>query len=235
MTKILLCVGEPILARGIESLLQRVDNFELLPTCCGVTALMESLARGASPDVVLLDLTPEVTFEVMSDLKYGARSAKVVLWAKAISPELAFQALGLGIRGVLRKQLPPELQVRCLEKVHAGELWFEKALTDSFLSSRRVTLTRRESQLVGLLTQGMKNKEIAQAMNLSDGSVKIYLSRLFEKTGVKDRFELALFGLKNMAPQPSEESQTGQPGKPSSPAVRSLIFVGQALSPANPT
>jgi DNA-binding NarL/FixJ family response regulator len=198
MTRILLCVGEPILAKGLESVLRRVGEFELLPTCCGIPALMEQLSQGASPDLVLLDLTEDVTFAVMSELKKSAGSAKVILWAKSVSMELAFQALGLGVRGILRKQLPAEVQVKCLQKVRAGELWYEKALTDSFLTSRRVSLTHREGQLVSLLAQGMKNKEIAAALNIADGSVKVYLSRLFEKAGVKDRFELALFGLRNL-------------------------------------
>ncbi len=198
MTRILLCVGEPILAKGIESVLRRAGDFELLPTCCGIPALMEQLSQGASPDLVLLDLTEDVTFALMSELKKTAGSAKVILWAKSVSVELAFQALGLGVRGILRKQLPAEVQVKCLQKVRAGELWFEKALTDSFLTSRRVSLTNREGQLVSLLAQGMKNKEIAAALNITDGSVKVYLSRLFEKAGVKDRFELALFGLRNL-------------------------------------
>src|ERR1035438_3682955 len=53
----------------------------------------------------------------------AAPETRIVLWVTTISTELAFQAMGLGIRGVLRKQLPPELQVKCLQKVHAGELW----------------------------------------------------------------------------------------------------------------
>jgi DNA-binding NarL/FixJ family response regulator len=225
MTRILLCVGEPILAKGLESVLRRAGDFELLPTCCGIPALMEQLSQGASPDLVLLDLTEDVTFAVMSELKKSAGSAKVILWAKSVSMELAFQALGLGVRGILRKQLPAEVQIKCLQKVRAGELWYEKALTDSFLTSRRVSLTHREGQLVSLLAQGMKNKEIAAALNISDGSVKVYLSRLFEKAGVKDRFELALFGLRNLTTGgqlPNEETGTG---------VRSVLGLRSLVMP----
>jgi DNA-binding CsgD family transcriptional regulator len=82
--------------------------------------------------------------------------------------------------------------------VAEGELWFDKSLTASFLTARTVTLTNRESQLVMLLAQGLKNKEIAHALNISEGTVKVYLSRLFQKVGVKDRFELALYGLRNL-------------------------------------
>jgi DNA-binding NarL/FixJ family response regulator len=113
---------------------------------------------------------------------------------------LALQAMSLGIRGVLRKTVPVETLVRCLTRVGDGELWFEKALTDSIMGARRYSLTRREGQLVALLSQGLKNKEIATALTISEGTVKVYLSRLFQKLGVKDRFELALYGLKNLAP-----------------------------------
>jgi DNA-binding NarL/FixJ family response regulator len=104
----------------------------------------------------------------------------------------------MGVRGVLRKTLSPELLAKCLNKVSEGELWFDKALTASFLSAKMVTLTKRESQLVGLLSQGLKNKEIATTLTISEGTVKVYLSRLFQKVGVKDRFELALYGLRNL-------------------------------------
>ena len=224
MPRILLCSGEPILARGLESVLRHAAGFDLLPSCGSIAGLKEQLARG-NPEVLLLDLSPEVTFAVLSDLKQAAPETRIVLWVTTISTELAFQAMGLGIRGVLRKQLPPELQVKCLQKVHAGELWFEKALTDSFLNARRVVLTNREGQLVSLLSQGLKNKEIAATLMVSEGTVKVYLSRLFEKAGVKDRFELALFGLRNLTTGQQPAAPNGQSyGRHSVRGLRSLLL-----------
>ena len=145
MTQILLYSGEPMLARGLESVLRQVEEFELLPTCSTLASLMQQ-ATDSSPDLLLLDLTPEITFAALNKLKRTLTNSKIVLWVNSISTELAFQAMGLGVRGVLRKTLATELQVRCLQKVQAGELWFEKALTDGFLGARRVPLTRREAQ-----------------------------------------------------------------------------------------
>ena len=142
MTRILLYSDEPILAKGLESVLRQVEGFDLLPTCGSVASLLEQMAAGG-PDLVLMDLTPEVTFGVLSDLKHAMNNCKIVLWVNSISTELAFQAMGLGVRGILRKTLPTDLQVKCLQKVQASELWFEKALTDSFLCARRVALTQR--------------------------------------------------------------------------------------------
>jgi DNA-binding NarL/FixJ family response regulator len=216
MSKILLCSDEPILAKGLETTLREVEGFELLPTCMNLTEVVDGIAQYA-PDLVLLDLTPSVTFAVLNDLKQYKSSAHLILWVNSISTELAFQAMGLGVRGILRKTLPMDLQIKCLQKVRAGELWFEKSLTDSFLCARRVTLTNREGQLVTLLAQGLKNKEIATALMISEGTVKVYLSRLFQKVGVKDRFEMALFGLKNLS--------GGQlPATTAIPGLRSIVI-----------
>jgi two-component system response regulator DesR len=152
------------------------------------------------PDLLLLDLTSNMHFSILVKLKQAAVRSKIVLWVHSISTELALQAMGQGVRGVLRKALPTERLIRCLMRVQEGELWFEKALTDSLLGAQQFRLTRREGQLVSLISQGMKNKEIATALNISEGTVKVYLSRLFQKLGVKDRFELALYGLKNLTP-----------------------------------
>jgi DNA-binding NarL/FixJ family response regulator len=224
MTRILLYSDEPILAKGLESVLRQVENFELLPTCSTVAGVLEQIAQG-SPDLVLMDLTPEITFGVLSELKHAMSSCKIVLWVNSISTELAFQAMGLGVRGILRKTLPTDLQVKCLQKVQIGELWFEKALTDSFLCARRVALTQREGQLVSLLSQGLKNKEIATTLMISEGTVKVYLSRLFQKVGVKDRFELALFGLKNLTTGQLPVAEKGQrSGAHPLPGLRSLVL-----------
>src|SRR5206468_8656193 len=106
----------------------------------------------------------EITFAVLSDMKHTMSTSRIVLWVNSISTELAFQAMGLGVRGILRKTLPTDLQVKCLQKVQAGELWFEKALTDSFLCECLLAITQREGQLVSLLSQGLKNKEIATTL-----------------------------------------------------------------------
>ncbi len=230
MTRVLLYSDEPILAQGLESVLRQIEGFELLPTSNSLAFLMEQISLGV-PDLVLMDLTAEITFAVLSDMKHAMSRSRIVLWVSSISTELAFQAMGLGVRGILRKTLPIELQVKCLQKVQSGELWFEKALTDSFLCARRVALTKREGQLVSLLSQGLKNKEIATTLMISEGTVKVYLSRLYQKVAAKDRFELALFGLKNLTTGQLPVGGKGQHLDPSvMPGLRSLV-IGRPLEP----
>jgi DNA-binding NarL/FixJ family response regulator len=222
MTNVLLCTDEPILAEGLKRTLSSSSELSLVSWCPSLDELRVQVDLH-HPELLLVDLTSDVNFGVLSGLHQIAREARIVLWVHAISTELALQAMSLGIRGILRKTLPVETLMRCLTRVNEGELWFEKALTDSIMTARRYSLTRREGQLVALLSQGMKNKEIATALNISEGTVKVYLSRLFQKLGVKDRFELALYGLKNLASTPASPIRpAGDPG------LRSVTPVWQA-------
>jgi DNA-binding NarL/FixJ family response regulator len=198
MIQILLYSSEPLLARGFSSALTGNSDLKLVGVASGTDNLAVKLMI-EKPDILLLDLTSGMSFELLRELKKKAETCKVLLWVNGISTELALQAMGLGVRGIVRKTLPVETLMECLRKVGQGELWFEKTLTDSMLSARKVSLTRREGQLITLLTQGLKNKEIATVLCVSENTVKVYLSRLFQKVGVKDRFDLAIYGLRNIA------------------------------------
>jgi DNA-binding NarL/FixJ family response regulator len=159
-------------------------------------------------------LTPDVTLGILTQVTRAMPGCPIVLWVREIAPELAHQAIQLGVRGILRKTLSPELLIKCLTNVCAGEMWLDKALTANMLTSRMVPLTRREGQLVVLLSQGLKNKEIGAALSISEGTVKVYLSRLFQKVGAKDRFELALYGLRNFRNMGGAPAAADVPAKP---------------------
>ena len=224
---------EPILGRGICSVLDALNGFELTEIYDSSANLLERLEK-TRPDVLLLDLTPEVTYSLLAEVRNRVPECRLVLWTRSISKELAFQAMELGIRGILSKVLSVELLVDCLESVRNGEVWFDKTLATSFQTAKTVALTKRESQLVTLLSQGLKNKEIAYALSISEGTVKVYLSRLFQKVGAKDRFDLALHGLRNLENIAVQQSAMGWTAPPPAKSVarepaptqglRSLVF-----------
>jgi DNA-binding NarL/FixJ family response regulator len=197
MTRLLLYTDEPIQAKGLQTVLVPSAGFELSAVSRSTMNLIDEV-YACNPDVLLMDLTPELNLGVLVELQRHIPSSRIVLWVRAMSTELAYQAIEHGVRGILRKTHPPEVLLKCLQMVADGGLWFEETLKTSFTSMRTVSLTRREGQLVSLLSQGLKNKEIATTLFITEGTVKVYLSRLFHKLNVKDRFELALFGLKNM-------------------------------------
>jgi DNA-binding NarL/FixJ family response regulator len=225
VTKIYLYSNQPVIAKGLEALLAGGSQFRMEFFSTDLPRLITRLST-EMPHILLLDIEPDQLMGALGAIKGAAPECKVVLWVNTISRELAFQAMGRGVRGILRKTLETALQIKCLQKVSGGELWFEKALTESFLTAKRVILSRREGQLVTLLSKGFKNKEIASALQLSEGTVKVYLARLFRKVGVEGRFELALFGLQNAA------GQTGADGGDARgiPSLQSLILERRASS-----
>jgi two-component system nitrate/nitrite response regulator NarL len=188
--------SEPLQAMALEFLLRPSDDISLLPIVSDVDALLDQVTS-RKPQVLLLAVDTSVDWGLLNQLRRESPDTKVVMWLHEITPELAYQAIECGVRGILRKSLPPEMIAKCVRKVQAGELWFEKALTQTFLSGRSVKVSKREGELITLVTQGLKNKEIASVMGITEGTVKVYLSRLFGKIGARDRFELALIGLRN--------------------------------------
>lgn len=212
MVNVALYSVQPILSAGFEAVLAKMVGFEMSGACTTAARLMEHI-QSEHPDLILIEVTPEMTLEMLKRLTAAAGRSPVILWVETVSTEFASQVLGLGVRGILRRNLPVELLMKCLEKVVAGELWLEKGLTDRLLSSKRVVVTPRQRELMFLLAQGRKNKEIAHLLGVTEGSVKVYLSHLFQKLGVNDRFELALFALKNFGMDQSGESAPPAPDR----------------------
>ena len=195
--RVLLYSNDPIVSAGMKALFDAFPRFEL----GGVASDRDELilkAKTASIDVVLLELHPALTMTSIADIRRQLPSTPMVLWVQSIAVELGHQVIQLGVQGILRKDLPVELLLRCIEKVAAGELWYERSLSELLLRSREVTLSPRERQLLRLISQGLSNKQIATALIITEGTVKVYLSKLYKKVGVLDRFELALYGLKNL-------------------------------------
>jgi DNA-binding NarL/FixJ family response regulator len=196
MTSVALYSEQPMLAAGLQAALADLKDCTLSAVFTDLDPLMDHVRKNR-PSVVLIEATAAVTFATLSRLKSTAGDAPIVLWVDVASVELISQVLAMGVRGILRKSLPVELQIKCLRNVAAGDLWLEQTLCDQLLTSRRVFLSRRERQLMNLLAQGLKNKEIASTLKLTESTVKVYLSRLFQKVGVHGRFEIALLALRN--------------------------------------
>jgi two-component system, NarL family, nitrate/nitrite response regulator NarL len=195
---IIVATDEPIVEIGIRALYAYAHandpQFELLSIEKTHQATLRALTI-ARPSVVVYGLAGETDLNAVRDLLRASPETSIVLWTRGISTELAHQAVNMGVRGFLGTNSPVERFRECVEVAARGELWMEQSLTMSLLNSRPVHLSKRQSQLVQLLVQGLKNKEIAAALGITEGTVKAYLTTLFEKVGARDRFELALFGL----------------------------------------
>jgi two-component system nitrate/nitrite response regulator NarL len=198
--------SEPLNAMALASLLGSCPDVFLASIVADLPTLADHVAA-CKPDVTLLSVDGQLDWGLLQLLHRESPGSRLVLWMHDSAAESAFRAKEWGVRGILRKSLPADMILKCVRRVYEGELWFEKTLTETFLSGRTVRVSRRENQLITLVSQGLKNKEIASVMEISEGTVKVYLSRLFEKVGVRDRFELAMFGLRS-ASNPADSSST---------------------------
>ena len=190
---------------GVKALLGSDPEFNLLEVCRSQPELLRS-ARRDQPDLVVCGLSRETELAGIRELQALAPSTRIVLWAREVSTEVAHQAVELGVRGFLSTTASPAHFRECLQIAARGELWMESSLTMNLLNNKPVSLSKRQSELVGLLMQGLKNKEIAHALGISEGTVKAYLTTLYEKVGARDRFELALYGLKNLGGRAGQAS-----------------------------
>jgi len=155
-------------------------------------------AEEQQPDILLYSLADDPNLSVALALRRVAPRAAVVICGRDLPAEVAHQALNLGVRGFVCRSAQPSAIKECLRVAASGDLWMEQSLSMRLLNSRPIRLSPRQGQLLGLLVQGLKNKEIATSLGITEGTVKAYLTTLFEKVGAKDRFELALYGLKNL-------------------------------------
>ncbi len=179
----------------------------------GFRALMPEFAFTADTcdaDLVIADTADGITLPELT-------AGRVVLWTDGSAPEFLRRAIESGVAGVLLKDAAEKTIVECLTRLAAGHFWIDDRLSQSLLKTRVVKFTRRESQLLSHLTEGLRNKEIAARMAITEGTVKAYLTQLFRKTSLHDRFELALFAMRNFTGNyvpPSAESAAGFPVSP---------------------
>lgn len=198
---IVLYSDEPINQLGLRAALAEDPAITILEICSAADALMLAVGRD-HPHVVVYSLNLDPELSLLAELRRIAPDTSVVLLGRELSPELARHGIELGVRGFLNTTASADMILDCIRLCAAGQLWMERSLYNALLDARPVPLSRRQTELLGLLIQGLKNREIGQAMGISEGTVKSYLTKLFEKVGARDRFELALYGLKHLRTAP---------------------------------
>jgi two-component system nitrate/nitrite response regulator NarL len=207
--KIIVCSRHALLVAGFRALV--AEPAGLVVFHCSEIQDLRSCFEANQPDLALIDVNTGANPQFLAELRPLAPHTGLILWVDKATPEFVHQVLGFGVLGVLRKDATTDLYAQCLDRVSAHKLWLENDMTQKMLSMKTVRLSPRERQLVALLTQGLRNKEIAWRMNITEGTTKVYLSRLFEKTGANDRFELAMFVLQNLENGAGEGSARSLP------------------------
>jgi DNA-binding NarL/FixJ family response regulator len=202
--RLVLADDHPIVLDGLENLFRLEPDFQVVARCVNGEETLAAVHRHR-PDVLILDvrMPRKDGLTVVRELHREKSPTRVVLLAAVLEEEEVLEALRLGVRGMVLKELAPQMVVRCVRKVHAGEQWLEKHATSRALDTllRReagereaaTMLTPREIEMVGMVARGLRNKEMSERLAISEGTVKIHLHHIYRKLQVENRVDLILY------------------------------------------
>jgi len=221
--RVLIADAYPIVLEGMRSVLHQSPDIQVVGECIDGAETIEKVAQ-LDPDVLILDLRlPRIDgLGVLRNLQSQSRGprTKVILFAGHDYKDDFVEAMKLGCSGILLKDCPPSLIEKSIHKVHAGEIWLDSTTTAAVIrqfaapgdhpttsatsglngakpTRERAQLSQREREIIVLIAQGYKNKEIAEKMFITEQTVKNHLHNVFDKLGVSDRLELALYAIHN--------------------------------------
>jgi DNA-binding NarL/FixJ family response regulator len=212
---VLICDTQPVAVEGMRWLIENSGDLCFAGSVQTLEAAYRMLnaeptagtpsAVGALMDdqvaAIVIDKGLGMT-EVMEWLRQLTTSrlpTAAVVWGAQVSESEALRLLQAGAKGILRRTSESGTLLTCLRAVTTGGTWMEDGIfgsTEKLYNPRRSQLTARESEVVVLVEKGLRNRDIARTLGIQTGTVKIHLKHIFEKTGVRGRYGLALTGLR---------------------------------------
>jgi len=194
----------PLILDGMENLFRLEKDFKVVARCLDGELAFKAV-RKHKPDVLVLDIRMPGTdgLSLLRQMKKEKLSTRVVLLTGELDEEELAEAVRLGVRGLVLKEMAPKLLVQCIRQVHAGELWLEKRSVTNALekllqreaAQREVAqlLTPREIEIVKQVAAGLRNTEIGKRLFISEGTVKMHLHKIYRKLGVDSRINLTRY------------------------------------------
>lgn len=205
--RVLLADDHPIFRDGLRKLLTSDDDIAIVGEASNGNECIQLIAK-LKPDVLLLDLRmPDKDgLTVLEEVNFDTLATRVIVLTATEDDRDVIRAMRLGARGVVLKQSATDLLVKSIRKVHGGEIWLDQRMTAEVMRAfaksseagarrEKPLLSDREKEIVQLVAQGFRNKEIGEKLFISEQTVKNHLHNIFDKLGVSDRLELALYAI----------------------------------------
>src|SRR5262245_4686246 len=216
--RIVVADDHPIFRDGLCRLLALEEDFEVVAQAQDGRQVLDVLQQHEA-DILLLDLKmPGLDgLATLQRLQIAKIKTRVIVLTASDDKNEFVQAMKLGASGIVLKQTATELLMNSIRKIHAGEIWLDSHTTAAvdrqlvangetpavqslpptplIRQRERSPLSQREREIVALVAQGFKNKEMAKKMFISEQTVKNHLHNIFDKLGVSDRLELALYAI----------------------------------------
>lgn len=207
--RILLIDNQTIVRSGMRMLLESQPGLSVIGD---VGSFPESLIVAASeqPDIILFAVNEDSDLEFLPELLSVAKQARVVALTSLRDPMVHQSAIRLGAIGVVSKDTRPKTLIKAIEKVHSGQIWLHGSMASNVLAgfvhatrqngieaTKIATLTKREREVISLIGEGLKNKQIAAGLFISEATVRHHLTSIFDKVGVSDRLELVIYAYRH--------------------------------------
>ncbi len=199
--RLVLADDHPLILEALANLFRREEDFEVVAICTRGEEALQAV-RQHRPDILVLDLRMpgKSGLDVLREMAGQGLPTRTILLTAIIEDGEMLEAIRLGVGGVLLKEMASASVVQCVRKVHAGEPWLEKRAVSRALEKllrredgARETagiLTPREQEMVRMIGRGLRNKEIAAQLSITEQTVKVHLSRIYAKLGVDGRLAL---------------------------------------------
>ena len=215
---ILIVDDHAVVRSGLRLLLETDPRFSVCDEA-STCAAAATAAERAQPDIILLDIDLEGTnaLECLPALVKAAPRARVLVLTGLSDAGVHMQALRAGAMGLVLKEKAADVLMKAIDKVHQGEVWFDRATMGNILSEMSLgggrandnpekfkiaTLTDREREVITLIGEGLKNKHIAERLFISETTVRHHLTSIFDKLGVSDRLELVIYAYRHNLANP---------------------------------
>jgi two-component system nitrate/nitrite response regulator NarP len=201
MAKVLVADDDPLTLAGIELLLG-ASNFKVVATAASGKEVLDSLAS-TRPEILILDIRmPERSgLDVLRTLRGRGDMRPIVLLTGSIDDQNAKEAIDLGVNGLVIKASAPRDLPACLDTVMKGRRWFDQEVMQRAMDFAQAPaaeqnpldqLSPRERGIALLVQRGLRNREIADELGLTEGTVKVHLHKIFEKLDIRSRTDLIL-------------------------------------------
>ena len=194
----------PLILDAMENLFRLEKDLKVVARCLDGDETLKAV-RQHQADILVLDIQMPAKdgFAVLREMRKEKMPTRVVVLTATLNEEGLTEAVRLGVRGLVLKELAPKLLVQCIRKVHGGALWLEKRLVTGALEKllqRETTKTEavqelspREIEIIKQVAAGLRNTEISNKLFISEGTVKIHLHNIYLKLGVDSRTKLTRY------------------------------------------
>ena len=212
--RIVIADDHAIFRDGLKKLLSLERDLEVIGEAEDGQQTVE-LVKKLQPDILLLDLKMPVMngLAALEQIHDRVKTTRVIVLTASEHEQEVVEAVRLGTAGVVRKQSATEMLIKSIRTVASGEVWLDSRLTAAVLrefsepppaprEQPKSLLSGREREIVGLVCQGFRNKEIGEKMFISEQTVKNHLHNIFDKLGVSDHLELALYAIHKKLNEP---------------------------------